>query len=152
MNIKGENMNQRVMRLSHKKPVVCRCKLCRSQCEDTPCIGTPLDIKRLIDNGYADRLLITYNASAMLVGQLDHPVKMIATDFRNGKCPFFTADRLCELHDLGLKPLEGRLSHHSTTIGNFRPHRSIAVNILKEWESPDNAELVKELFSHYENV
>lgn len=151
MDRKGENMNQRVMRLSHKKPVVCRCKECRSQCESTPCIGTPLDIKRLVDNGYADRLVVTYNASAMLLGQLDHPVKMIATDFRGGKCPFFTAGRLCELHDLGLKPLEGRLSHHSTNIGNFLPRRSIAINILREWENPDNAKLVNELFEYFKN-
>ena len=151
MNIKGEKMNQRVMRLTHKKPVTCRCRQCRTQCEGAPCLGTPLDIKKLIDNGYTDRLEVSLNYGGMLVGAIDHPVRLVTAKTPEGKCIFFTSERLCELHDLGLKPLEGRLSHHSTTAANFRPGRSIAVNIMREWENPDNAELVTDIFSNFPN-
>lgn len=149
MNIRGENMNQRIMRLARKKPVVCRCNLCRAQCENTPCLGTPMDIKKLINNGYAGRLEVTHNYSGMFLGMIDHPVSVVSPRTPGGKCAIFTKERLCELHDLGLKPLEGRLSHHSTELGTFRRHRSIGVNILKEWENPDNKELVDDILSRF---
>ena len=49
---------QRVMRASGRVPVQCSCSICKQQCH-TPCLGTPDDIERIIDAGYADRLELT---------------------------------------------------------------------------------------------
>lgn len=37
------------------------------------------------------------------------------------------------LHDRGLKPTEGRLSHHSIKLDNFVPKKSLAWLVAKEW-------------------
>ena len=96
---------------SGRKPTSCNCKECKSQCH-TPCLGTPEDILKLIEAGYEDRLSPTLWAVGMLMGLTDKPIKMIqARQEDNGWCTFYH-NGLCELHDLGLKPTEGRLSHH----------------------------------------
>lgn len=64
-------------------------------------------------------------------------------------CTFFTADGLCELHALGLKPTEGRLSHHSIRIDNFRASKSVSWAVVQEWLSPDNADTVAEVTRRY---
>ena len=59
-------------------------------------------------------------------------------------CSFFH-NGLCELHDRGLKPTEGRLSHHSTRIDNFKASKSIAWNVAKEWLSEENADTIERI-------
>jgi len=46
------------------------------------------------------------------------------------------------LHDLGLKPTEGKLSHHSTKIEDFKANRSLSWLIAKEWLDPKNTETI----------
>ena len=65
----------------------------------------------------------------------------------NGYCTFFR-DGLCELHDLGLKPTEGRLSHHSITKENFKFGKSLSWNVAKEWMDMRNGEIVEEIIRH----
>ena len=57
--------------------------------------------------------------------------------------PIFYHNGLCELHDKGLKPTEGRLSHHSTRLDNFKASKSISWNVAKEWLSEENAEVIE---------
>ena len=54
-----------------------------------------------------------------------------------GFCTFFK-NGLCTIHDAGLKPTEGKLSHHSTKIDNFKVNKSISWQIAKEWIDPKN--------------
>lgn len=120
------------MQKSGRKPTACKCQRCKMQCH-TPCLGTPEDINKLIRAGYQDRLAVTIWGVGMLLGLIDHPIKMIqARCEENGWCTFYH-DGLCELHDKGLKPTEGRLSHHSTKLDNFVPKKSLSWLVAKEW-------------------
>ncbi|WP_353656150.1 hypothetical protein [Bacteroides acidifaciens] len=88
---------------------------------------------KLIEAGYGSRLASTAWAAGIIMGVTDRPVEMIqAIQEDNGFCTFFH-DGKCELHDLGLKPTEGRLSHHSIKIDNFNPKKSLSWLIAKEW-------------------
>ena len=121
-----------IMQKSGRKPTVCNCERCKAQCH-TPCLGTPEDINKLIEAGYQDRLAPTLWAAGMIMGLIDHPIKMLQPKQEdNGWCTFYN-DGLCELHDKGLKPTEGRLSHHSIRIDNIVPQKSLSWLVAKEW-------------------
>ena len=152
---------QRIMQRTGRRPTECRCQLCKRQCH-TPCLGTPQDILRLMDAGYTDRLSPTLWAAGVMMGVVSQPVPLIQAQCLDGAwgglldvgadshCTFYTADGLCELHDKGLKPTEGRLSHHSIRLDNFRASRSISWAVVQEWLSPDNADVVAEVVRRYE--
>lgn len=130
----GETTFSYIMRKSGRKPTACNCAKCQSQCR-IPCLGTPEDIVKIMEAGYADRLAPTVWAAGMIMGVIDRPVNMIqAIQREDGYCTFFN-DGKCELHDLGLKPTEGKLSHHSLKVDNFNPKRSLSWLIAKEWLS-----------------
>ena len=121
------------MQKSGRKPTVCSCERCKNQCR-TPCLGTPEDIAKLIDAGYKDRLAPTEWWAGAVIGITKGPVMMIqAMVDKNGWCTFRCPDGLCELHDKGLKPTEGRLSHHTIALDNFDPRRSLSWLVAKEW-------------------
>lgn len=128
----GESTLHYIMRKSGRKPCECSCDKCKSQCH-TPCLGTPEDIERLIKAGYGDRLALTEWAAGVLMGLCDEPIQMIQARLEeNGWCTFYH-DGKCELHDKGLKPTEGRLSHHSLKRDNYNPKKSLSWLIAKEW-------------------
>ena len=139
----GESQLQRIIRKTGRKPIQCKCKLCQQQCH-TPCLGTPQDILKLIKAGYADRLSWTDWAAGIIMGCTDHVVGMVQATAEGDWCTFFH-DGLCELHDKGLKPTEGRLSHHSMRLDNWTPKKSISWNVAKEWEDDDNAPVLEEI-------
>lgn len=120
-----------IMKKSGRKPTYCSCEKCKSQCR-TPCLGTPEDINRLIEAGYNDRLAVTEWLVGMLLGVIDRPVLMIQAKVEHGWCTFYH-DGKCELHDKGLKPTEGRLSHHSIRIDNYNPKKGLSWLVAKEW-------------------
>lgn len=124
---------KKIMQKSGRMPTSCACDRCKQQCR-TPCLGTPEDIQKLIEAGYGSRLALTEWRVGMMLGVIDRPVMMIqALVEENGWCTFRTPDGLCELHDKGLKPTEGRLSHHTIALDNFDPKRSLAWLVAKEW-------------------
>jgi len=139
----GESQLQRIIRKTGRKPIQCKCCQCQQQCH-IPCLATPQDILKLIKAGYADRLAWTDWYAGMLIGVTDHPVGMVQATTVGDWCTFFH-DGLCELHDKGLKPTEGRLSHHSMKIDNWIPKKSISWNVAKEWEDADNTPVLKEI-------
>jgi len=134
MTIKRKSVLEKIIKKTGKKPSSCSCEECRHQCTIAPCLGTPEDMKKLYDAGYGDRLADSKWAAGILLGVTDRMIDIIAPLYDNskGSCTFFK-DGLCELHDLGLKPTEGRLSHHTTTKANFVPSKSIAWNVAKTW-------------------
>lgn len=138
----GESTFRYIMRKSGRKPTSCQCTKCQEQCH-TPCLGTPEDIRKLIEAGYTDRLSPTEWVVGMIMGVCDHPVYMIQANIEdNGYCTFFK-DGKCELHDIGLKPTEGRLSHHSIKLDNFNPRKSLSWLIAKEWLDGSDADIGK---------
>lgn len=140
--IKETQLN-RIIRKTGRKPCECKCSLCKMQCH-TPCLGTPQDIEGLIDAGYADKLASILWCAGMIMGVIDVPIPMIQAIAGEEYC-VFSHNGLCELHDKGLKPTEGRLSHHSTRIDNFKASKSIAWNVAKEWLSEENADTIERI-------
>lgn len=140
----AETVFQRIVRRTGKKPTDCKCRLCQQQCRVCPCLGTPEDIERLIEAGYAGKLALTDWCVGQMVGAVPYPITMVQAQQTDEGCIFFH-DGLCELHDKGLKPTEGKLSHHSTKIENFRFRNSISWNVAKEWVEERNAETIQRI-------
>lgn len=98
-------------------------------CETRPCWPTPDEAKAIIEAGLGDRLMLDYWESD------DGPINIVspaiqgresdhAPFFPHGQCTFLKGGR-CELHDLGLKPVEGRLAHHDGR-GGEALHEAVA--------------------------
>ena len=136
----GESTFSYIMRKSGRKPMSCQCEKCQSQCK-TPCLGTPEDILKLVKAGYGDRLAPTEWWPGVIMGVCKEPVYMIqAIQEENGYCTFFH-DGKCELHNLGLKPTESKLSHHSVRVDNFVPKKSLSWLVAKEWLDEKSTEI-----------
>lgn len=50
-----------------------------------------------------------------------------------------------ELHAAGLKPTEGRLSHHTITMENLKFGMSLSWNVAKEWLDERNFDTIREI-------
>jgi len=144
-----ETTFQKIIRKTGKKPTNCKCKECKLQCGH-PCLGTPDDLIKILESDFAKRTMIINWTGAMDFKLYDKPITMMVPlyDEVNKSCTFFT-DGLCELHNSGLKPTEGKLSHHSTTLEKFNVKKSIGWAVSKEWLSIPNEKLNKliELFN-----
>lgn len=141
--MKNESTFYKIIRKTGRKPIECKCNLCKQQCTTTPCLGTPEDIEKIIDAGYGERIFLTDWAAGKLMGITNEVIEIFAPEYDEQKkaCTFFN-DGLCELHHKGLKPTEGKLSHHSHKLDNFQVSKSLSWNVVKEWTNPDNQEIV----------
>lgn len=127
-----ETTFEKIIRKTGMKPRACKCKLCQSQCA-APCKGTPEDMVKIIAAGYTDRVAIykvpftglfpEFSGLQYIAGKIDPETKM---------CTFFK-EGLCELHNSGLKPTEGKLSHHTTE--KLDPKKSLTKHVLNEWRN-----------------
>lgn len=122
-----ETTFEKIIRKTGMKPKSCKCYLCKLQCK-APCWGTPEDMQKIVDAGFVKRLMVQVYGEIMFVTPLMDKVKNACTFFTNG---------LCELHESGLKPTVGKLSHHSTNYETFNPKKSIAKFVLDEWKQFD---------------
>jgi len=120
----SETAFERIVRKSGMKPIECKCNQCKRQCLQ-PCFGTPEDMIKIIQAGYEHRTEIVICEGV--------PVIIPKMDNNKHSCTFFT-DGLCELHESGLKPTVGKLSHHSTTPQKFNPKKSIHKFVMDEWK------------------
>lgn len=119
-----ESVFEKIVRKSGMKPINCKCNVCKTQCKQ-PCFGTPEDMFAIINSGYTDRVQwISVNGIKMISPLYDKDKK---------SCTFFT-NGLCELHDSGLKPTVGKLSHHSATPQNIKMKKLPSLLVIKEWE------------------
>lgn len=143
-----ETTFDKIIRKTGRKPIECKCNLCKKQCA-TPCLGTPEDIKKLIDAGYKEKLSITDWYVGMIFKEINFPITMVQALQTNNGCVFLE-NGLCTLHSLNLKPTEGRLSHHSVDIANFSFKKSLGWNVAKEWNDPKNNELITWIFNQME--
>lgn len=143
-----ENILKKIIRKTGRKPIECKCEECKKQCR-TPCLGTPYDIKNLIDAGYKDYLMATGWAVGLVLGRLNYAIPMVqAIQKDDGWCIFYE-NGLCKLHNLNLKPTEGRLSHHTLRAENYVFSKGIAYNVAKEWLIYENRDVIKEIFTLY---
>lgn len=137
-------------KLSIREESECSCEICKGMCQ-RPCWGTPEDIKKIIDAGFGDRLMADFWEGSketndedveILCGALKGHEAMLAPFFPISKegCSFFK-NGLCELHDLKLKPIEGRLA----TCKDVPEEKweSIHKNVMKTWNTEEGRDLVK---------
>lgn len=97
-------------------------------------MGTPSDIEKLKAAGYADRIYPTVWLAGIAMGIINFPIEMEQPlyDTARGCCTFFK-DGLCELHELGLKPTEGKLSHHIHKAETFSKQKNLTYAVAKTW-------------------
>ena len=140
-----ESTTQKIIRKTGRKPIDCKCSLCKQQCKQV-CLGTPDDIMKIADAGYGN--LLKYTDWWAGVSHGVSPIRMVQLELTNNGCVCFV-NGLCILHDKGLKPTEGKLSHHSTTMDNFKFRKSLSWNVAKEWIAIENKELVQEILNAF---
>jgi len=134
---------QKIARKTNKQPIACACKDCAEMCQHTACLGTPQDILRLVEAGYADKLKLTYWMVGMVYNQLDFPIEMYQLAEQPGKGCVMLQNGKCQLHDIGLKPTEGYLSSSHFPAISFE--KSIFWNVAKEWIEPKNRFIIKQI-------
>jgi hypothetical protein len=113
----------------------CKCKRCVAMCEDKPCWGTPAEIAAIMDAGFRNKL--TEYGSSNGVETISHIQPSARKDnprWPDGPCAFLRGG-LCELHDAGLKPSEGRLAMHGAKID----HRG---SMIESWRGRNGAAVV----------
>lgn len=134
----------------------CSCTACKEMCERTPCLGTPEEMLAIKNAGFGDKLVIMrYYDTYML-----SPDSFETRDRYNhrsisGRCRFLTPQRLCQLHDLGLKPIEGRAAIHE---GGEVPHDKAFISdqsmfregLARSWERPIGRLIIKRFIEEYD--
>lgn len=106
-------------------PITCSCSKCQSMCANTVCLPTPEEARELAKK-FPERMAVfkfepgndEYSYVAPGIAGREHEILNTTT---GGACTFF-ANGKCELHDLGLKPLEGRLAYHDRAWQPVRLH------------------------------
>lgn len=133
----------------------CTCSTCKAMCQ-VPCWGTPEDIQKLIDAGYAKKLCIDqwelpwneeedYRPSIDVLCPAQQGTHGWYMDYwrKGGNCVLHTKEGLCELHDLGLKPVEGRVATCGIRTDLPKPFRKwiadqwnteVGQNLIAQWK------------------
>lgn len=101
-----------------------------------------------MEAGYEKELRVTLWAVGMLVGAVPFPIPMVQALQTEHGCVFWK-DGLCELHDRGLKPTEGRLSYHVLTEENICFSKSLTWNVAKEWLNAENLPLIVRILQRF---
>jgi len=134
----------RIKKKTGRYEVECNCKLCQRQCKK-PCLGTPDDVLKLLEAGYRDKLAFSQWMVGVILGKFPLPIPMVQVKRTEDGCVFFR-DGLCELHVPGLKPTEGRLSHHDIRLDNLIFELSISWSVAREWVDMHNYNKVIRIF------
>lgn len=140
-------------------PLVTECPGCETgvtMCHREPCALTPDEARALIERGFVNKLMIDWMDNEdgsvdffyLICGAVGWEKKFCNVDFKiqetRGRCAFLTDDNKCELHDLGLKPIEGKTAccqaPHKNTIGFvMRNH------VARLWKTEENQKFVHDL-------
>lgn len=138
-----------------------------SMCKTFPCRGTPEEIQKLIDAGYVDKLQIDYwigNPDSTITGNpfpkdvfylrpavLGQEKTKAGFSRKRGNCTFLTTEEKCGLHDLGLKPTEGKIS---CCKDNTLPTQELNHMIIHTWDTEEGRNLIenwKKLINYDDN-
>lgn len=106
-------------------PIACNCSACRSMCEHSVCIPTPDEARALIRLDPRRMARYEFPAGSVVAPAIKGKSGTLLST-REGPCTFY-GEHGCELHDKGLKPLEGRLARHD------RPWLPIRMEVMKHW-------------------
>ena len=135
---------ERIANQVGRHDVSCNCEKCKQMCQRTPCLGTPQDILALIEAGYVDKLCYTVWAAGIVLGHITQPIPMVQLNSDSGcygRCICYH-DGKCELHENGLKPTEGKLSHHDVSARELLPQYNLSFQVASEWTKEENLPLI----------
>lgn len=125
-----------ILKQCNAKVSNCCCDVCKSMCYQCPCIGTPLEMQNIVQAGFHRDVMITKLANPIVINKYGHPITILAINFdeKKGHCSMLE-NGLCKLHNLGLKPLEGRTaicnSEKETTMASYRVYTAICDEWIK---------------------
>lgn len=95
----------------------CSCNTCQNMCKTQPCLGTPEDIVKIIMAGHSKKVAMSSWMVGIIAGVTNDSIDMVQPKYIDGHgCAFLDDNNLCTLHDSGLKPTEGKLSHHTDAV------------------------------------
>ena len=134
------------MNMNDVKLSSCTCSACVEMCGICPCIPTPDEAEQMLDHGYGQRM------SSREVYKIDsfhilcpsvrgHECQHDMTHFSGG-CTFLK-DGLCEIHDSGFKPLEGRAVHHDDDYSTEGMHEYI----INRWDNREGRRVFRRWFA-----
>jgi hypothetical protein len=142
-------------KLKQFKEWECSCRSCQAMCR-RPCYGTLEDIEKIIEAGFGDRLAIDWNCTES-DENASIPILTPALKGHEGRkdpsfpaskegCTFFKNGK-CELHDLNLKPLEGKTSIHDLPNKQLmkkadKQHDMVKEHIMQSWLSEKGQKVV----------
>lgn len=129
-----------ITQLTGLAPMDCSCNKCVQMCKTATCIGTPTEMAMIANAGFEDKIMITYLAAPVVKLTLGvDVVKVVAPKFdeTKGRCVFLNDKDKCDLHDLGLKPLEGKLANCKINKVEHNKMQPIEV-ILHLWQEFKN--------------
>jgi hypothetical protein len=92
------------------KATNCHCKKCVAMCRKSICIGTPIDIAKLILAGHVAMLRSVMWDAGKMYGCHEVIEMVKLKSFENGTCVMLDINEKCMLHNSGLKPTEGKLA------------------------------------------
>lgn len=119
----------------------CTCEICTGYCY-RPGWWTVEEARAALDKGLGSRMMLEISPNFSF-GVLSPAFKgnegniALQTFSRNG-CTFLE-NNLCELHNIGLQPLECRFCHHNRKGEGIKCH----LDIEREWHSKTGQELVR---------
>jgi hypothetical protein len=127
---------------NNSKPSNCSCNKCKAMCKTAPCFGTPSDIALIFLAGHGHKLALTTWAGALKLGIMKI-YEMIQPKFdeTTKRCVFLNKDDLCDLHDVKLKPIGGKLANCDIEVYS-RYKVPIELMVAEQWETPWNKWLV----------
>lgn len=124
----------------------CACEECQAMCQRRPCWPTPIDAARLIEAGYADRLMIDWwfdrvasKTVFILTPAIAGRESSEAPAQPSGRCTFLDEQNLCQLHALNLKPTEGQLA-----LCQNRTPEGLHEQIGTTWDTVEARELIEQ--------
>jgi hypothetical protein len=131
-------MSQEYIDKLQLQPSNCDCDTCKRMCH-APCCGSVEDMEKLIEAGYGNRLMFENLPSSIDCGDFLKP----ALKGHEGKytpwetaslrgCTFWNKNGHCELHNLGLKPVQARIVDHGE---NGYDREKYAAISKEDWES-----------------
>jgi hypothetical protein len=131
------------------KETACTCDSCKAMCT-RPCWPTPSEVRVLIKRGYAKKLCCDYwtengNDEIEIIGPAlkgYEGEKAALYPMSEEGCTFWN-NGLCDLHDVGLKPLEGRLANHANVHASENPV-ALHAAVAQLWDSDEGRAVVAE--------
>ncbi len=61
----------------------------------------------------------------------------------------FYHDGKCDLHESGLKPTEGKLSHHEVSVKELLKENNLTYQVAIEWCKDENYDVISEIVFKY---